>query len=103
MQKIETEEQFNEICNSGELAIIKFGLPSCMPCKMSEKVLEEMEEKYDELKVYFCENIDLMSSLNITNIPVLYLVSDNDAERLNAYECLDELEEILTNWYNNNY
>jgi len=80
-----------------EPSLVKFGIEGCMPCYMAEETLKEIEPNFPNVNFYTNNDTDLMASLGIESMPVIYIINGESRERINAYECLDDLEEIITN------
>lgn len=83
MRKITNNDEFNEIINSSNLTVVKFGAEWCGPCKMMNTTIETIENEFN--KVNFVEvdveegsNDDIVSRFNIRNIPVLIFMKNGD-------------------------
>lgn len=64
----------------GRLVIVDFWADWCMPCKMIEPILEELEKEYND-KIKICRvNVDeepqLASQYQILSIPTLLFIKD---------------------------
>jgi len=77
-----------------EISVVKFGIAGCMPCLMAEETINDMD--LSNVKLYTCDDVDYMAQLNIESMPVIYVYGNGKEERINAYEVLDELEDVLT-------
>ena len=83
MKRITNNDEFNEIINSSNLTVVKFGAEWCGPCKMMNTTIETIENEFN--KVNFVEvdveegsNDDIVSRFNIRNIPVLIFMKNGD-------------------------
>lgn len=78
MEKITTKEALNGfISNNGDkCCIVKVGGSWCSPCRMLQRIIEEIAPNYAD-KVVFAEieaddaEDGMLEELNVTNIPVL--------------------------------
>ena len=77
-----------------EVSVVKYGITGCMPCLMAEETSNDMD--LSEVNLYTCDDVDYMAELNIESMPVIYVYGNGKEERINAYEVLDELEDVLT-------
>lgn len=106
MKKINNLEEFELLKKNSKINIIKFGQEGCMPCSMVGEIFEKLDNDKDNLlfsnvEFYECENVDLMKNMDISNLPVVYIINNKFEERIEAYSCIDELEEKLSeaiNW-----
>ena len=83
MKRITNNDEFNEVINSSNLTVVKFGAEWCGPCKMMNTTIETIENEFN--KVNFVEvdveegsNDDIVSRFNIRNIPVLIFMKNGD-------------------------
>ena len=83
MKRITNNDEFNEIINSSNLTVVKFGAEWCGPCKMMNTTIETIENEFN--KVNFVEvdveegsNDDIVSRFNIRNIPVLIFMKNGN-------------------------
>lgn len=104
MKKLKTEQEFEDLKKQSNINIIKFGQQGCMPCMIAGETLNELDFG-DSVDIYECENVDLMEKLEISSLPVIYVIKKEYEERIDAYACLDELADKLNdtvNWLKNN-
>lgn len=73
--------------------LIKFGQPTCVPCKMLTNLLAEHEVEYVDVNVF--EEPELANEYGITSVPVLVLEVDGDIEEMVFGYNADEVEELL--------
>lgn len=73
MQKITTEQQFEEIINKNELSIIKFYATWCPDCHRIDPFMPEVEQQYqNDVTMYEIDRdelMDLCQKLDIFGIP----------------------------------
>lgn len=94
MKKI-TKEKILELKDKPSVTVVKYGITGCMPCLMAEETLADMD--LSNVDVYSCDDVDYMTSeLGIESMPVIYVYGKGKSERINAFEVLDELEDVLT-------
>lgn len=96
MKKIINEKEFNALKDKSSISIVKFGQEGCMPCLIAGETLAELEKQFPQIYFYECEDIDLMQKLGITNLPVIYIITLDKQTKIDAYNCLDDLEETIT-------
>lgn len=69
-----TKKDFNEAINSADKVLIKFGAVWCSPCKLLSKLVEEVIEIPEDVKIYSIdvdEEQDLCEEHDIQAIPTL--------------------------------
>lgn len=94
MEKI-TKEKILTLKDKPDVSVVKYGITGCMPCLMAEETMADMD--LSEVNVYSCDDVDYMTSeLGIESMPVIYVYGKGKSERINAFEVLDELEDVLT-------
>jgi glutaredoxin len=59
------------------MKIYKFYSPTCGPCKVLEKNLQESGIEYESIDITKEENEELVTRYNITTVPMLIKVGDN--------------------------
>ena len=83
MRKITNIDEFNEVVNSSNLTVVKFGAEWCGPCKIMNSTIESIEEQFNsvnfiEVDVEEGSNDEIVSKFNIRNIPVLVFMKNGD-------------------------
>lgn len=80
---------------------IKYGATWCNPCRLTEENLKKIGLPFESIDVD--ENEELAESKNITAIPVVEFLNENDevVERRTGLLTLDSIREILDS--NGNY
>lgn len=79
---------------------MKFGAPWCGPCRMVDKVLDQVKEEYPEVditKVDVDENPELAKYNQISSIPVIVIYDEHGAvvERFTGLISADRIIDIL--------
>lgn len=94
MKLIKTEEELQKVI-SGEKVLVKFGAPWCAPCKVLNKVLEdlEIEALINVVEVNIDEAQDLAMKYNVRSVPTTFLFSNSD--QLSVFVGVKTREEIL--------
>ena len=59
------------------MKVYKFYSPTCGPCKVLEKNLQESGIEYESIDITKEENDELVTKYNIMSIPTLIKTSDN--------------------------
>lgn len=80
MLKELTEDNFQEVLESSEKVIFDFYSPSCRPCKMIEKILEEINEE-QPISIYKCnmeESYNIFSKYKIQGVPTLIFIENGE-------------------------
>lgn len=99
-----SSKEFEETINNKEkpVAIVDFFAEWCMPCLMVAPVLEELAEKFKDIKfvrVNVDENKDLSSKFNITSIPCLVVFKNGkEVERITGALPEEVLEEKIVRY-----
>ncbi len=79
--------------------LLKYGQEFCIPCEMTERNLESLEEKFS-VPFYSCMNIDESIEEGYTALPAIILVSNGSKKTLTQVDIMmdeDELEEWIKN------
>ena len=96
-----TNEVFEEEIKNG-LVLADFYATWCGPCKMMHPVIDELSNKYENLKIIKVDvdkHEELARKYGIMSIPTLILMKDgNVVEKNIGYTPINTLEE----WVNNN-
>lgn len=82
-----TEQNFDEVMNSGKPVVLDFGATWCGPCRSIAPYLEKMSENYADqvivAKVDVDECGDVAAKFGIRNVPtVIYLKDGEVKERI---------------------
>lgn len=102
MKEIKYIEEFNAISGKNP-SIVEFGTPdTCIPCKMAmENLLELEENKKFDLTYYKCSDIDIITSLEYSAVPVIVLITPYRKVTLTDSSVAMDIDE-LSEWINNN-
>lgn len=84
MKKITNIDEFNEIVNSSNLTVVKFGAEWCGPCKAMNSTIENIENDFKtvnfvEVDVEEGSNDEIVTQFNIRNIPVLVFMKNGSS------------------------
>lgn len=84
MKKITNIDEFNEIVNSSNLTVVKFGAEWCGPCKVMNSTIENIENDFNsvnfvEVDVEEGSNDEIVTQFNIRNIPVLVFMKNGSS------------------------
>lgn len=101
MKEIKTLEEYNVL--GKEPSIIEFGTPdTCIPCKYTKENLEKFEQnKKFNLTFYQCSDINIITSLEYSSVPVVVLVTPTTKVELTD-SSISMDEEELSNWIEQN-
>lgn len=95
---ITSMKEFEEITKEGTI-IIDFYADWCGPCRMQAPVVEQLSEKYQNIKVLKVNtdnNPDIADMFRIRSIPTLILIKDNNILKQEAgFKTLSQLEEWI--------
>ena len=81
-----TEENFNELVNSGKLLIIDFWAEWCGPCKTVSPIFDKVSELYadnDKVIIGKCdveEYPELTVQYTVRNIPTVLIIRDGEVK-----------------------
>ncbi|MEK6871782.1 MAG: thioredoxin [Nanoarchaeota archaeon] len=97
-----SEEEFNEVIRNGHtLVIVDFFAEWCMPCLMLAPLLEELAEKFKNVKfakVNVDDNRKLSVKYEVSSIPCLVFFKDGkEIDRMIGLRETDEIEEKIKN------
>lgn len=91
----------NEILKS-KIVLVDFFAEWCMPCVMMAPVVEELAEKFKQVKFAKAnvdENSELASKFKVMSIPTLIIFKDGkEAERIVGSQSPIIIEEKLKKW-----
>jgi len=78
-----TQQNFNEVINSGKVILVDFWAEWCMPCKMIAPFVEELAKEMDSEKVTItkCDvqsEPSLAAQYSITSIPSILFFKDGE-------------------------
>lgn len=84
MVQIKTCEDLEKVNLLNSLCFLKIGAPWCGPCKVLNKIIEDVEKEYFdilflEINVYDCEE-DLIDKFGVRNIPVTIVLKDGQIQ-----------------------
>lgn len=83
MAMIATKENFDEATNEG-LTIVDFWAPWCAPCKMTEPVLDQLEQEYGKQIKFVKFNVDesqeIAMNYKVMSVPSLVVFNDGVAK-----------------------
>jgi len=97
-----TFDEFEEIIkNSHKLVIVDFFAEWCMPCLMIAPIIEELAEKFEEVKfvrINVDDNSELASRYKILSIPCLvFFKNGKEVDRLIGNQPIENIEEKINN------
>lgn len=90
--------QFQQEVDKGGVQIIKFGAPWCAPCKVIDKVLEDIEDiiAEDIIKVDVDNDGEIAGEFGIMSIPTILFVKDKVViDKIVGAESKEKILEIL--------
>ena len=77
---IENKEHFKtEILENKGVSVVDFWAPRCGPCRMLGPVIEQLAEKYPNVKIAKVnveDNQELAGAFQVSSIPVVYFMKD---------------------------
>lgn len=84
MVQIKTYEDLEKVNSLNSLCFLKIGAPWCGPCKVLNKVIEDVEKEYSnvlflEINVDDCEE-DLIDKFGVRNIPVTIVLKGDQIQ-----------------------
>ena len=75
-------ENFNDIINSEQLALVDFFATWCGPCKMMHPVLEQLKDELGEsiriIKIDVDKNTNLAMNYRVQSVPTLMLFREGE-------------------------
>lgn len=95
---ITSMKEFEELTKEGTI-LIDFYADWCGPCRMQAPIVEQLSEKYQNIKVLKVNtdnNPDISNLFRIRSIPTLVLIKDNSIIKQEAgFKTLSQLEEWI--------
>ena len=96
MEKIISNNNFDEVKESKGKVLVDFYADWCGPCKMLMPVMEEISKDYDVYKVNVDEAPNIAMTYNITSIPtMIFFKNGEEVERKVGLESVDKLSKII--------
>jgi thioredoxin 1 len=98
-----SEEEFGEVIhNSHPLVIVDFFAEWCMPCLMLSPIIEELAEKFENVKfvtINIDDNETISNQYRVSSIPCLvFFKQGKEVDRIIGLRDADDIEEkILKN------
>lgn len=107
MRKIKSENELNDIINSTDVVVCKWGAPWCFPCRVIEGNIDEIEKTNGDLAEFVEVDVDeveedFTEKNKITNIPVLQYYKDGalidrTVGLITEADLLDKIKELKSN------
>lgn len=96
MEKIISNNNFDEVKESKGKVLVDFYADWCGPCKMLMPVMEEISKDYDVYKVNVDENSDLAQQFGVMSIPTVMIFEDGqEANKFVGIKTKNEILELL--------
>ena len=93
------DSNFQEILDSTDLIIVDFWGRWCNPCERLKPILEQLENKYPQIKFYEAnieDNSILRKQFKVMSLPTLIFLKDSEkTEHIAGFRNIDELENII--------
>lgn len=75
-----TDENYNELVNSGKPMVLDFWAEWCGPCRMVSPIIDELAEEYEGRvlvgKMDVDNNNDIVAEFGVRNIPTVLFIKD---------------------------
>ncbi len=96
MEKIISNNNFDEVKESKGKVLVDFYADWCGPCKMLMPVMEEISKDYDVYKVNVDQNSDLAQQFGVMSIPTVMIFEDGqEANKFVGIKTKNEILELL--------
>ena len=84
MKEIKTEEELKGIIDVNDVVVLKIGAPWCIPCKVIETNISEIEAENIDSAEFVEVNVDeadeeFVDNLRVRNVPVLIFYKNGEA------------------------
>ncbi|MCW1291886.1 MAG: thioredoxin [Candidatus Rehaiarchaeum fermentans] len=101
MAKDLNKESFDQAISKSKVSIVDFWADWCMPCRMLEPVMEELEKelkgKIDFYRVNVDENPELAARFGIESIPTLFIFKEGKpVDEIIGFRQKRELESLIS-------
>ncbi|MCW1293113.1 MAG: thioredoxin [Candidatus Rehaiarchaeum fermentans] len=101
MAKDLNKESFDQAISKSKVSIVDFWAEWCMPCRMLEPVMEELEKelkgKIDFYRVNVDENPELAARFGIESIPTLFIFKEGKpVDEIIGFRQKRELESLIS-------
>ncbi|MCW1291700.1 MAG: thioredoxin [Candidatus Rehaiarchaeum fermentans] len=101
MAKDLNKESFDQAISKSKISIVDFWADWCMPCRMLEPVMEELEKelngKIDFYRVNVDENPELAARFGIESIPTLFIFKEGKpVDEIIGFRQKRELESLIS-------
>lgn len=99
-----TDQNFDEVINSGKPVVLDFWAEWCGPCRMVGPIIEDLAEEYKDRvtigKIDVDENNDVVAKFGIRNIPTILFfkggeVVDKQVGAAQRGAFIDKIENLL--------
>lgn len=97
MKKI-NQSELNKIIESNLYVLVYFFTKWCGPCKQLSPQLEEIEDLYKDVKfvkIDIEENTELSQDFDITSVPTVTIIKDNEILSLIAGPSIYDILQLL--------
>ncbi|MCW1292335.1 MAG: thioredoxin [Candidatus Rehaiarchaeum fermentans] len=103
MAKDLNKESFDQAISKSKVSIVDFWAEWCMPCRMLEPVMEELEKelkgKIDFYRVNVDENPELAARFGIESIPTLFIFKEGKpVDEIIGFRQKRELESLISQY-----
>ena len=89
------------VANNKDLIILDFGATNCGPCKILDKILEEIEDKNKNIiigKVNIEDNPSIAIKYSVMSVPTIVILKENEViQKISGLKDKEFIEKLINN------
>ena len=89
------------VANNKDLIILDFGATNCGPCKILDKILEEIEDKNKNIiigKVNIEESPSIAIKYSVMSVPTIVILKENEViQKISGLKDKEFIEKLINN------
>lgn len=89
------------VANNNDLIILDFGATNCVPCKILDKILEEIEDKNKNIiigKVNIEDSPSIAIKYSVMSVPTIVILKENEViQKISGLKDKEFIEKLINN------
>ena len=94
-------ERNKYVTNNKDLIILDFGATNCSPCKILDKILEEIEDKNKNIiigKVNIEDSPSIAIKYSVMSVPTIVVLKENEViQKISGLKDKEFIEKLINN------